>query len=553
MYIPLSKKAQSALEYMMTYGWAILIIVIVAVILYSMGIFNPSSSVTATSSGFSPFAVSSVVCNAAGLRIAIIAGGLPDSATSAEITGIYFSSNTGTTAVSSKLYKITPVNLASGHSTTIIVPTIACTSSGTSFSLSTKLQYSYSTPAGNVNANATGTIAGKASSTPSTTFTYYNMPSGTKWTVNYDNINKTSTSNTISFSSVYGGNFVIYPVSVNGITYYPSYSAAQNVTAGYNFEVDFIPNNRPFYIGEASGNNISIFYPYNLSAGKNISLPHLPYSVYGLAESPNGSFIYTSTGNVVSTSTDTVIPIKNRMSNGYQGIAITPNGKYGYLAGSKSNQVSVLNTSSNTVIKNITVGLSPVGIAITPNGQYAYVANSNSNTTSVISTSTNSIITTISMTNAPWGVAVSPNGKYVYVSQFNGTAISVISTQTNTVISTISTPNSFSPRGLAVSPNSKYLFVSEGGGYFYSEHLCGNASVVSLQTNSVVKTLAGLQCIKQFAFSPNGKLLFATSPYGNPHDLHVIYQNLSYKNITEANYYSICSITNSPIGNGATC
>ena len=31
-----SKRSQSALEYMMTYGWAILIIVIVAVILYSM-------------------------------------------------------------------------------------------------------------------------------------------------------------------------------------------------------------------------------------------------------------------------------------------------------------------------------------------------------------------------------------------------------------------------------------------------------------------------------------------------------------------------------------
>ena len=34
------RRSQSALEYMMTYGWAILIIVIVAVILYSMGIFN---------------------------------------------------------------------------------------------------------------------------------------------------------------------------------------------------------------------------------------------------------------------------------------------------------------------------------------------------------------------------------------------------------------------------------------------------------------------------------------------------------------------------------
>ncbi len=47
-----SKKAQSALEYMMTYGWAILVIVIVAVILYSMGIFNPSSNITSGYTGF---------------------------------------------------------------------------------------------------------------------------------------------------------------------------------------------------------------------------------------------------------------------------------------------------------------------------------------------------------------------------------------------------------------------------------------------------------------------------------------------------------------------
>ena len=31
-----NKKSQSALEYMMTYGWAILIIVIVAAVLYSV-------------------------------------------------------------------------------------------------------------------------------------------------------------------------------------------------------------------------------------------------------------------------------------------------------------------------------------------------------------------------------------------------------------------------------------------------------------------------------------------------------------------------------------
>ncbi len=38
---------------MMTYGWAILIIVIVAGVLYSLGIFNPSSSISTTITGFS--------------------------------------------------------------------------------------------------------------------------------------------------------------------------------------------------------------------------------------------------------------------------------------------------------------------------------------------------------------------------------------------------------------------------------------------------------------------------------------------------------------------
>ena len=34
------KKAQSAMEYLMTYGWAILIVIIVAAALYALGIFT---------------------------------------------------------------------------------------------------------------------------------------------------------------------------------------------------------------------------------------------------------------------------------------------------------------------------------------------------------------------------------------------------------------------------------------------------------------------------------------------------------------------------------
>jgi hypothetical protein len=39
------KRGQSALEYLVTYGWAILAIVIVAALLWAMGIFNPGGLV----------------------------------------------------------------------------------------------------------------------------------------------------------------------------------------------------------------------------------------------------------------------------------------------------------------------------------------------------------------------------------------------------------------------------------------------------------------------------------------------------------------------------
>jgi hypothetical protein len=156
-------KGQSALEYMMTYGWAILIIVIVAVILYSMGIFNPRASVTASSSGFSPFAVSAAVCGSNGvLSVAFTTGGLPNGATSAKITGMTLSSPSGLGSVSTTNTSALPSAVASGSTFVANFSGATCTS-GTSFSASGNLSYSVSTAAGKATYSATGTIAGTAS------------------------------------------------------------------------------------------------------------------------------------------------------------------------------------------------------------------------------------------------------------------------------------------------------------------------------------------------------------------------------------------------------
>ena len=152
-------KGQSALEYMMTYGWAILIIVIVAVILYSMGIFNPRASVTATSSGFSPFAASAAVCSGTTLTIAFTAGGLPNGASSATIKSFALTSPTGVSGVGT--FTI-PSAAVSPGSVFNVSATATCTS-GVAFSASGNMTYQVSTAAGTATYSATGTVAGTGS------------------------------------------------------------------------------------------------------------------------------------------------------------------------------------------------------------------------------------------------------------------------------------------------------------------------------------------------------------------------------------------------------
>ena len=51
----MAKKGQGALEYLMTYGWALLVIVIVFAALYAMGILNPSTYQQNRCTGFQHF------------------------------------------------------------------------------------------------------------------------------------------------------------------------------------------------------------------------------------------------------------------------------------------------------------------------------------------------------------------------------------------------------------------------------------------------------------------------------------------------------------------
>lgn len=49
----LKNKAQGAMEYLMTYGWAILVVMVVGIVMWQLGIFDLGGSTVATYTGFS--------------------------------------------------------------------------------------------------------------------------------------------------------------------------------------------------------------------------------------------------------------------------------------------------------------------------------------------------------------------------------------------------------------------------------------------------------------------------------------------------------------------
>ncbi len=507
-----SKRSQSALEYMMTYGWAILIIVIVAVILYSMGIFNPSSSVTFTSTGFTPFTISSTICNSIGLKLGIVAGPIPAGANSITVSKVYISSATGANTTTASYALTNPVTLKSGQTAVIFMPNIACNSAGIKYSFSGNLQYGYSTTAGKVVENTTGTIAGTVSASVNS-FTEYNLPANAQWTVEYSGVNHTSTSASMTMDSRYNSTWKIYPVDSNGVTYYPIYAGGNNISTSYNLEVDFIPM-RNLYFTNLGANNVSMVYYNNNTLAKNPSGEYGLISVgpnpFGIVMTPNGQYLYITDNNgpdnvsVISTSSNSVIA-KIPVGSYPKGIAMTPNGKYVYVDNNDGDNVSVISTSSNSVIATITVGKSPFGIAMTPNGQYAYVTDdsSSSNSVSVISTDSNKVVATIPGFFGPRGIAITPNGEYAYVANSGADNVSVISTSSNSVILVI--PIGYSVSRVTVSPNGEYVYVAGSN----------SVSVISTASNKVVATISVGTSPNGITITPNNKYLYVTNEGSN--------------------------------------
>jgi len=138
------------MEYLMTYGWAILIVIIVAAALYALGVFNPATFTGRTATGFQTVgAPSDWNLNSSG-------GVTLKFSNSKMATALTIYNITTTLAGTPIIHQVNITNLGPGSSTDIYLVGLGTQTAGSTYSLKMAILYN----AGGLDHTDTGTITG---------------------------------------------------------------------------------------------------------------------------------------------------------------------------------------------------------------------------------------------------------------------------------------------------------------------------------------------------------------------------------------------------------
>jgi len=170
-----------------------------------------------------------------------------------------------------------------------------------------------------------------------------------------------------------------------------------------------------------------------------------------------------------------------------------------------SDEVAVIDTSTNQVITQIPVGDFPIRIAMTPNCRKAFVSNGQSAIISVLDTVAHTNVATIPVANSPGENAVTPDGRRLFVvhqgASSSGCPVEVINTATNLVITTVFIPGHWA---------KDILFTLDGRFAYVANFSNGEVDVIDTTTYQVtsIPTAAGS---RRLCISPAGDRVYVTN------------------------------------------
>lgn len=194
------------------------------------------------------------------------------------------------------------------------------------------------------------------------------------------------------------------------------------------------PHNKLVYISTWEYGNIKVYNPVTGTENTSIRITESPW---GITFSPDGRLIYIAVNNysgqsarldIVDAATHAVIKRVDLPAGSYPHYAsASPDGRFVYVTLWYTGQIAIVDTTTLTVSKYITVGKKPYAVVINNQGTFAYVTNYESSTISVIETRRQEVIYTIPLGGGTvYGIALSPDGTLAYACMISGYRIAVL-------------------------------------------------------------------------------------------------------------------------------
>ena len=284
-----------------------------------------------------------------------------------------------------------------------------------------------------------------------------------------------------------------------------------------------VQGNYSFKLRIVANQLILFSVPFSISVLNSTYIPNVVKGLNnpsGVSVSSNGAYVYVenygnNTISIINSSTNKILKSIKR-SYEPSGMAISPNGEYLYVSNTGNNTISILNSSSLSVVKTIYHLFGPNGVIPSLNGAYLYVTNFYNNSISIINLSTLDKVYTIHGLNGPDGIALSQNGTVVYVSNEYNNSLSIINIKSRKIINTITGLDV--PSDVATTPDYSYVYVPNYGN--------STLSIINTTTDSIVWTISKLNLPQNIAFSLNGNYVYIAESGNN---------TLSVVNLTNIN------------------
>ncbi|NDI33223.1 beta-propeller fold lactonase family protein [Chengkuizengella sediminis] len=217
------------------------------------------------------------------------------------------------------------------------------------------------------------------------------------------------------------------------------------------------PNGQFVYVANTPDSTVSVIQTSNNVVIKTIPVPNFPLSI---ASTPDSKFVYVVSSNgaitVIETSNQTIFDTIFNPAPNPQNLAITPNGEFLYVIGN-SQFVEAFRISDNTRIANIELSRAnfSLDIVISPLSDFVYViANQNFlpfGSFNVIDVASNTVIKQVQLGVSPRQIAINTDGSRVYVSNADPDNVEVIQTSNNELIANIPAGGN-GAQGIAVTP-----------------------------------------------------------------------------------------------------